>query len=150
MSHITYIHESCHILNESSYIYECVMSRIWMSQRAAKEISLKLWKPLSTRLGDPIHLEGLSFRDSWKPLRAENGGLWILKKTVNIFCTTIGFASFDGPLMFWFLVFLLAGGVFHVFKKWKCHHKSDIISGSFSLKHQNLWGAFVNPEIKAS
>ena len=80
-------------------------------ERVAKEISLELWKPLSTRLGDLVPLEGLSFRDIWKPR-----GLWILKKTVHIFCNTIGFARFDGPLIFWFLVNLLAGGVFHAFK----------------------------------
>ena len=30
---------------------------------AAKEISFKLWKPLSTRFGDLVPIEGLSFRD---------------------------------------------------------------------------------------
>ena len=44
-------------------------------QRAAKEISLKLWKPLSTRFGDLVPLERLSFRDVWKPLSTTNFGV---------------------------------------------------------------------------
>ena len=46
---------------------------------------------------------------------AEIGGLWILKNTVNIFDNSIEFARFDGPIIFWFLVNLLAGGVFGMF-----------------------------------
>jgi len=68
-------------------------------------------------LGDLVALERLSWRDVCKPLRAENGGLLILKKTVNIFDSTIEFAIFDGPLVFSFLVDLWAGGVFRTFSK---------------------------------
>jgi len=42
--------------------------------RAAKEISLK-WKPQSTRLGNLVRLEGLSFRDVGKPLNNTNFGV---------------------------------------------------------------------------
>jgi len=34
---------------------------------------VKLWKLLSTGLGDLLPLDGLSFQDVWKPLRVENG-----------------------------------------------------------------------------
>ena len=66
---------------------------------------------------DLVPLEGLSFWEVGKPRRAENGGLWILKKTVNILGNTVGFARFDGPLIFWFLVNHLAGGLFRMFSK---------------------------------
>jgi len=75
-------------------------------------------------LGDPAPLEVLSFRDVSKPLGAENGGLWIQKKTFNIFDNIIKFARFDGPLIFWFLVNLSARGVF---KNWKYLHKIEIV-----------------------
>jgi len=59
----------------SMYMYRffvCSSSSTWYTQRAAKEISLKLWKPLSTRLGDLVPLEGLSYRDLQKPLSTTN------------------------------------------------------------------------------
>ena len=85
---VTKCHKMSHFFKSlvQSYVYLlCLDLALNDSQGAAKEISCKLWKPLSIRLGVLVPLEGttnqkpekLSFRDVWKPLRAENGGLWI-------------------------------------------------------------------------
>jgi len=58
------------------------------------------------QVGDLVPIEGLSFLDVYKPLRAENGGLWILKKAVNI---NVVFRSFQ-----WSLFVFPTGGFYGV------------------------------------
>ena len=70
------------------------------TQRAAKEVSLKLRKPPSTRRGDLVPLGALSFRKLRKRPRAENRGFLVPLDImiVNVFCDTVVYAQFDG---FW-------------------------------------------------
>ena len=62
----------------------------------AREVILKVTKPLRTRCGDLAPPEGLSFPKLRKPLRAENRGFLELRKIVSVFFRSVVYAKFDG------------------------------------------------------
>jgi len=71
------------------------------------------------------------------------------KENCQHICNTIAFARFDGPVIFWLLVNLLAVAFFHIFKKCNVIIKREM-SSIFNRKTKNLWyqGAFIHPDIK--
>jgi len=82
---------------------------LFIRESAAKEISLKLRKPLGTKWGDLVPLEGLSFRDLRKLLSATNFG--VSMKIFRWHCT------FDDEIS--------------LLENVKCHHQKWNVLGSF-------------------